>query len=86
MGDRLGDGETDVSGLIVPLVFILYCNAKAIAGLLATRKLLFIVTLLKNLRLSNIKTWFYQPHRALPGFLTDNYPKQPQINTVLVQQ
>ncbi len=40
-GDRLGDGETGVSGLFVPLVFILYCNAKAIAGLLVTRKLLF---------------------------------------------
>jgi hypothetical protein len=39
MGDRLGDGETGVSGLFVPLFFILYCNAKAIAGLQVTRKL-----------------------------------------------
>ncbi len=39
MGDRLGDGETVVSGLFVPPVFILYYNAKAISGLLVTRKL-----------------------------------------------
>jgi len=38
MGGRLGDGETGVSGLFVPHVFILYCNAKAIAGLLAIGK------------------------------------------------
>jgi hypothetical protein len=38
MGDRLGDGETGVSGAFVPLVFILYCNAKAIAGLSVIRK------------------------------------------------
>ncbi len=46
IGDRLGDGETAVSGLYVPLILILYCIAKAIAGLLVTRKLgYFIVTL-----------------------------------------
>jgi hypothetical protein len=43
MGDRLGDGETGVSGFCVPLVFILYCNAKAIAGLLVIRKFLAIL-------------------------------------------
>jgi hypothetical protein len=29
MGDRLGDGETGVSGFCVPLVFILYYDAKS---------------------------------------------------------
>jgi hypothetical protein len=42
MGDRLGEGETGVSGLFVPHVFILYCNAKAIAGWLVIRKFLAI--------------------------------------------
>ena len=41
MGDRLGDGETGVSSLVVPLgFFILYYNVKAIAGLLVIRELL----------------------------------------------
>jgi hypothetical protein len=69
MGDRLGDGETGVSDFVVPLdFFILYCNAKAIAGMLVTRKLsYFIVTLLKNLRLSNIppRIDFHQPYRGI---------------------
>ena len=44
MGDRLGDGETGVSGLVVPLdFFILYYNVKAIAGLLVIRELLGIL-------------------------------------------
>ena len=44
MGDRLGDGETGVSGLVVPLDFlILYYNVKAIAGLLVIRELLAIL-------------------------------------------
>jgi hypothetical protein len=43
MGDRLGDGETGVSGFCVPLVFILYCNAKSIAGLLVMTKFLAIL-------------------------------------------
>jgi hypothetical protein len=43
MGDRLGDGETGVSGFCVPLVFILYCITKAIAGLLVIRKFLAIL-------------------------------------------
>jgi hypothetical protein len=43
MGDRLGDGETGVSGFCGPLVFILCCNAKAIAGLLIMRKFLAIL-------------------------------------------
>jgi hypothetical protein len=43
MGDRLGDGETGVSGFCVPLVFILYYDAKAIAVLLVIRKFLAIL-------------------------------------------
>ncbi len=67
MGDRLGDGETDVSGLFVPLAFILYCNAKAIAGLLVTRKHIAIFSNFRNLRLSNIllRTYFRQSHRGI---------------------
>jgi hypothetical protein len=43
MGDRLGDGETGVSGFCVPLIFILYYDAKAIAVLLVIRKFLAIL-------------------------------------------
>jgi hypothetical protein len=91
MGDRLGDGETGVSDFVVPLdFFILYCNAKAIAGLLVTRKFsYFIVTLLKNLRLSNIpRTYLYQPHWALLGFcptITENELSLMPYSTRLIK-
>ena len=86
MGDRVGDGETAVSGFCVPLIFILYYNTKAISGLLVTRKLLFYSNITQESVIVNIKTRFYQPHRALLGFLSGNYWNQSQNNTVFVQQ
>ena len=79
MGDRLGDGETGVSGLFVPLDFIiLYYNVKAIAGLLVIAICsCFIVTLLRNLRLSNTppRTYFHQPHRGISAEFVLQLPK-----------
>jgi hypothetical protein len=82
MGDRLGDGETGVSGLFVPLIFILYYNAKAIAGLLVIALFsYFTVTLLRNLRLSNTspRTCFHQPHRGISAEFVRQHPKTISI-------
>jgi hypothetical protein len=85
MGDTLGDGGTCVSGLFVPLIFILYYNAKSIADLLVIALFsYFTVTLLRNLRLSI-------PRRDLVSIsliealllnLSYNNRKQSQNNTV----
>jgi hypothetical protein len=84
MGDRLGDGETGVSGLFVPLVFVLYYNAKAIAGLLVIAIFsYFIVTLLRNLRLSNTspRIYFHQPHRGIAAEFVPT-PIQNKLKTI----
>jgi hypothetical protein len=89
MGDRLGDGETCVSGLFVPLIFILYYNAKAIAGLLVIALFsYFIVTLLMNLRLSNTSPELVSISliEAFLLNLSDNHQNQSQINTVVLSQ